>query len=67
MTIQESEKICLVLQERFNIYTSDLICRAISDESLSVESFSEGYGKISKKSLSGIEDDEYTPEEFKNI
>lgn len=60
------DKIKYLLDYQFNLFHADLIWNALHDESISVVDFIAGYDAI-KESERDTDDDEFVPEEFKNL
>lgn len=59
MTNSEMDKLGALLEQRYSLFHTDLIMRAISDESVSREDFIYGYEEILANEVG---DDEYTPQ-----
>lgn len=61
-----NEKLTYIIEQKFNLFHADLISRAIFDESITLEQFTEGYNAICD-SEKNTDDDEYIPDVFSNI
>lgn len=58
-------KLSWLLDAHYNLFHADMICRAIHDESISIEDFIHGVTMINTAERN--DEDEFTPEEFKNV
>ena len=59
-------KLSEILREHFNLFHADMICRAVQDDTISVEDFKLGVLAI-KSAENNSFDDEFTPQQFKNV
>lgn len=55
-----------ILESHFNLFHSDLICRAIHDDNVSLNDFINGVESIGLSEYE-YENDEYVPSEFANV
>lgn len=60
------EKLNELLQQYFNLFHADMIQRAVMDDSITVDDFRTGVMQI-KASEWQTDDDEFTPDVFKNV
>ena len=60
------EKLKWLLDNQFNLFHADIIWNALHDENISLDKFIAGYNAI-KASERDTDDDEFVPEEFKNL
>lgn len=60
-------KLSIVLTRSYSMFQSDMLERAILDENIDEETFQKGLENLEKYRMGTAEDDEYTPEEFKNV
>jgi hypothetical protein len=60
-----NEKIMWILESKYSLFHADLICRAMHDDSISLEDFINGCKKISESERDDV--DEFVPNEFKSL
>ena len=61
-----NEKLSWVLQYHHNLFHADLIQNAISDDTIDISTFMQGYEKICIAERD-TDDDEFVPAEFSNL
>ena len=66
MNEEQSRKLSWLLGTRFNLFHSDMIQRAITDDSIDLDNFALGVRAIENAEKNG-DDDEFTPMHFKNV
>ena len=60
------EKLSWILESHYNLFHADMIQRAMYDNNVSLLDFINGCNAI-RESERDTDDDEFTPEEFKNV
>ena len=60
------EKVSWLLDTHYNLFHSDMICRAMQDDDVSLKDFITGCVAI-HESEKNTDDDEFTPKEFENV
>lgn len=61
-----NDKLSWVLHYHHNLFHADMVERAINDDSVTLDDFIKGYEQICI-SERDTDDDEFTPNEFKNV
>ena len=65
MNEQQIDKLLNILQQHFNLFHANLICRAVQDDTISVNDFKFGVKAIQDSEECG--QDEFVPQVFQNV
>lgn len=67
MTDLEIEKLAALLEYHYNLFHADLISRAITDGSISIDAFKEGIKDIGISEKFDDDTDEFIPKEWEEV